>query len=158
QHSLEDHANVFDDLLRYITDERYIRVDTRPVIVIYRPDIIPEVGEFVRIWRRKAEEAGLPGLHLVATNAFGFQSAKQFGFDAICQFPPHGLDVRAVDVADILLNGAYSGLAYRYEDVVATESSKLRGLAGDTFWIPGVMPGWDNEPRLPGRGHVYHGS
>jgi hypothetical protein len=158
RHSKDDHARVFEDLLRYIRDERYVRINGRPLIVVYRPDIIAELKALVAIWRRKATEAGLPGIYLVATNAFDFQRADQFGFDAICEFPPHGLP--HTNFAKLpLLNFEFGGSVHMYEDVVAAELKKLESPPiGSILRFPGVMPAWDNEARRPGRGRVFHGS
>lgn len=159
QHSKEDHEAIFADLLRYMLDDRYVCIDGRPVIVVYRLGIISELKALVQIWRQKATEAGLPGIYLVATNSFGFQSPKEFGFDAICEFPPHGLNVDSVDTTVVRLNPDYSGFIYRYEDVVTAELEKLELPSSDDLSrFPGVMPAWDNEARRPGRGHVFHGS
>ena len=40
EHSLEDHYNITDNLMRFFNDPRYIKVDEKPVILIYRPEII----------------------------------------------------------------------------------------------------------------------
>jgi lipopolysaccharide biosynthesis protein len=158
-HSQEDHANIFHDLLRYIRDDRYVCVDGRPVIVIYRPDIIGDLESLVQIWRDRAAKAGLQGLYLVATNSFGFSSPEQHGFDAICQFPPHGLNVGRIDAGVPRLNAEYWGYVYDYGDVVDAELKKLElGPPSKLPQFPGVMPGWDNEPRRPGRGNVFHHS
>jgi lipopolysaccharide biosynthesis protein len=159
QHSKKDHEAIFEDLLRYMLDDRYVCIDGRPVIVVYRPGIISEVKALVQIWRQKATEAGLSGIYLVATNSFGFQSPKEFGFDAICEFPPHGLNVDCVDTTESRLNRDYSGFVYRYEDVLAAELKKLESPPSDDLSrFPGVMPAWDNEARRPGQGNVFHGS
>src|SRR5271165_935854 len=159
QHSTKDHERIFEDLLKYMRDERYIRINGRPLIVIYRPDIISELEALVKIWRQKAMGVGLPGIYLAATNAFAFKSAGKFGFDAICEFPPHGLQVAPVDTTKSRLNADFSGVVHRYEDVVAKELQKLEALpSGDVPTFPGVMPAWDNEARRPGRGRVFHAS
>ncbi len=158
-HTLEDHARVFDDLLRYFQDPRYIRIDGRPVITIYRPSIIPNVRDMVRIWRERAEQAGLPGLYMVATTAFGFDAPEEFGFDALAEFPPHGLNVRQVNTDQAYLNPDHAGIVYRYEEVVEIAEAKLaKPPESEARRFPGVFPGWDNEARKPGRGHCFHGA
>jgi lipopolysaccharide biosynthesis protein len=159
RHSKQDHQEVFSDLLPYIQDQRYVCVDGRPVIVVYRPAIITELDALVNIWREQAVQVGLPGLYLVATNSFGFCSPEERGFDAICEFPPHGLDVGRVNTTVSMLNPHYSGSVYQYGDVVTAQLNKLAlGPSSGAPRFPGVMPGWDNEARRPGRGNVFHDS
>lgn len=57
----------FDYLLPFIRDERYITDNNRPLIVIYRPEVIPCLNDMLSYWDRLAVEAGLPGI------AFAYQ-------------------------------------------------------------------------------------
>jgi lipopolysaccharide biosynthesis protein len=163
RHGPEDHARVFDDLARYFEDTRYMRVDGKPVILIYRPTIIPDLENMLRIWRQKAAARGMLGLYIVATNAFGFDTPAEHGFDAICSFPPHGTQVPAVNQMYNLINSEYSGYIFRYQDVVDFEISRYGDPGfgekdGSAARFPGVMVAWDNEARKPSRGNVFHGS
>jgi len=56
----------FMALLDAFRDERYIRVDGRPVFVIYRPGDVPNRQRFLDKWRELAVKNGLPGLYFVA--------------------------------------------------------------------------------------------
>ncbi|WP_442756141.1 glycoside hydrolase family 99-like domain-containing protein [Methylocystis sp. JAN1] len=158
-HSEEDHERVFEDLLRYLADPRYIRVDGKPVIVVYRPLIIENIAEMGAIWRRKAAAAGLPGLYLVATTAFGFSDPASIGFDALVQFPPHGVSVPEITTDVDLLNPDFSGCVYDYRETVDAYIEILeetREKTRDKAFFPGVMTAWDNVARKHGRGHVFH--
>ena len=44
-------GELVDDLQRHFADQRYIRVDGRPLLVAYRADIIPDAGAAVARWR-----------------------------------------------------------------------------------------------------------
>lgn len=160
-HGVEDHAAVFDDLLRYIDDPRYIKIDNQPVIVVYRPSIIDDEAEMVRIWRAKAREAGYDDLLLVASNAFGFDDPASVGFDALCEFPPH--NVSAPDIQHTLqfYNSGFDGRVFPFETVVDYSLDRLDHISGTAEaarYYPTVMAGWDNEARKPGRGNVFHGA
>jgi len=158
-HDRQDHENVFDDLSRYLKDPRYIRVDGKPMIVVYRPSIIPNIAEMVEIWREKATRAGLPGIYLVATTAFGFDNPREVGFDALVQFPPHAISTGEINANVELLNPVFEGRIYDYADTVESVLGELRSndeASKDRVYFPGVMTAWDNEARKPGRGHVFH--
>ena len=159
-HSLEDHARVFDDLCRYFADPRYLTVDGKPIIVIYRPSIIKDLEAMVDIWRRAAAAAGMPGIHLVATNSFGFSDPGSIGFDALCEFPPHNVVVGAHNADKQWYNPAHEGNLYLYHEVVEFCEQRLARLDGTTdarSYYPTLMMGWDNEARKPGRGNVFDG-
>ena len=52
----------FEYLLPYFKDNRYIRVDGKPLIVLYRPEIVDCLPEMLACWRKLAVENGLGGL------------------------------------------------------------------------------------------------
>lgn len=156
-HTAEDHKIVFADLLRYMKDSRYLRIDGKPILVVYRPAIIPDVKEMVEIWRTEARAAGLPGLFLVASTAFGFSDAKSINFDAIVEFPPHAVSVANMNEEIQKLNDRFSGNVYDYAQTVDAYICNLEVLEADIGpYFPGVMTEWDNEARKPGRGHIFH--
>jgi ABC-type polysaccharide/polyol phosphate transport system ATPase subunit len=52
---------------------RYLRVGGKPVLVLYRPEILPDAKATTDRWREQARAMGLGELHLLCTTAFGFQ-------------------------------------------------------------------------------------
>lgn len=160
-HDRADHLAVFDDMLRYLRDPRYIRIGNRPVVVVYRPGIIDDLPALVEIWRRRAREEGFDDLFLIATNSFGFADPDSIGFDALCEFPPHNIVAPDTSRDRVLHNPSFEGRIYRYADARDYSLQRLEGMRGEPRarrHFPGVMMGWDNEARKPGRGHVFDGA
>jgi hypothetical protein len=158
-HSREDHARVFDDLARYLEDPRAIRIDGKPMLVVYRPALIPDAREMTEIWRERAAARGWPGLYLAATDAFQFDAPARNGFDGLVEFPPHGLTPPRIERRLTWLNSHHSGAVFDYAATAEEAARRLqrrRGQAHDLF--PGVMPDWDNEARRPGAGNIFHGA
>jgi len=159
QHSNDDHARVFDDMARYLEDPRAIRIGGKPLMIVYRPDIIPNVRAMVGIWRERAALRGWPGIYVAATDAFQFSEPAKFGFDGLIEFPPHGLFPPRIEKKLTWLNHNHRGAVFDYtataEEAVARWAQRSRSKS-DVF--PGVMPGWDNEARRPGVGNVFHGA
>lgn len=52
----------FDYLYQFFVDDRYIRVDDEPLLIIYRADVIPCLNEMLDYWRELAVSYGLKGL------------------------------------------------------------------------------------------------
>lgn len=157
RHSPEDDLAVFADLARYMKHPRYVRVNGRPLLILYRPDVLPEPKATVARWRTAAKAAGLGDLYLLCTDAFGFSDYARYGFDGLVEFPPHAISIGEITHQVELLNPSFAGRVYDYETVVASKESDL-ALAEDPRRFPGVMPAWDNEARKPGAGHVFHGA
>lgn len=62
----EDHFNY---LLPFFRDKRYIRVDNKPIFIIYSPDTISCLPRMMEKWKIMAKEHGLDGVYFVATNS-----------------------------------------------------------------------------------------
>lgn len=62
----EDYIAHFNYCLPAFRDERYIRVDGKPLFAMYDPYKFVEVSRFIQIWRMLAEKNGLPGIYFVA--------------------------------------------------------------------------------------------
>lgn len=142
------------DLLPVLKDPRYILVEGRPLVVIYRPLLIPQLQEVVRGWREAAIEAGLPGLWLVCAQTFGLDDPRPIGFDAAVEFPPHKINDRIEDIRppDGLWNPKFKGTVWAYADAVG------EALTRDVQPYPlyrCAFPSWDNEARKPGAGYSF---
>jgi lipopolysaccharide biosynthesis protein len=155
-HSPEDDLAFLEAISPYLKDPRYIRVDGKPLLVVYRAQRLPEPAATATRWRAHTRRIGLPGLYLVAAQTFGFSDPTPLGFDAAVEFPPHNMpSIGTVDSLP-LLNREFRGRAYHYGALVEGKVGSYRGQAFPVF--RSVCPGWDNEPRRPGAGDVFLGS
>ena len=79
----------FNYLYRAWSDERAIRIDGKPVFLIYRPHRIEKIGEMFDFWRELAHQRGLPGLFFVAMKQYEFPLPEVLKhFDASMHFQP----------------------------------------------------------------------
>lgn len=151
----DDRAHI-EWLLPALADPRAIRVDGRPVFLVYRARDLPDPARTAETWREAAARAGLPGLHLVAveTARDGGWDATQLGFDAKLHFAPQFRLLRPLE--RLHPTGAPATLrVYDYQQVwPALASPPLV----DYRRYETVCPGWDNTARAGERGLVLHGS
>lgn len=155
-HSPEDDIAVFRDMARYMADPRYVRVGGKPILVVYRPELLPDSKATTQRWRTLARELGLGELALYCTTAFGFEDYQSHGFDGLIDFPPHGIDKGQITRQVTPLHGSFQGEVYDYKVVAADKLAALK--TADPNFVPTVMPGWDNQARKPGGGKVFHGA
>lgn len=154
-YSPDDDERFIRDLLPYLSDSRYIRVEGRPVILVYRVDQLPEPQRTVAVWRRVCQEEGLGNPMLLVVQSFDIEDPHPYGFDGAVEFPPHNIRLPRLNDSVDVVNPDYHGLVHAYEAVV----DRAMGMPWPEFrWFRGVMPAWDNEARKPGRGTVFHGS
>lgn len=74
----------FEYLLPFFRDERYIKVNGKPVFIFYRPSHIICLAEMAEYWRKLAEKAGFGGIYLLGTNI----TKVKKGLDAVLIYGP----------------------------------------------------------------------
>ncbi len=78
-----------DDLVPYFKDERYIRIDNKPVLLIYQSDHLPNPKQTVMEWRKIAKEKYNLELYLVTVQQNNLLSPQMFGYDAAMETAPN---------------------------------------------------------------------
>jgi hypothetical protein len=133
-------------LLPYFRDDRYLRVAGAPVLVVYRPQQLPDSRATVARWRRVCRDAEVGEIHLVAALTYGNLDYESLGFDAGVEFPPHNVIPR--DRRDRLnLYQPIRGAILQYGEVA---EDFLRRDYRDRVVYRGVCPSWDNTARTGG--------
>ncbi len=84
--------NMFKDMLIAFKDERYIKHDGKPVLLIYRAEIIPEIRALTNKWRNIIKEHGFDGIYLISMQNFKQEDPYSMGFDAATEFAPKYFD------------------------------------------------------------------
>jgi lipopolysaccharide biosynthesis protein len=147
------------DIEPILDDPRYLRVDGRPLLLIYRPGLIPNVADVVSSWRTHFEAAGKPVPLMAAVQSFDMVDPRPYGFDAAVEFPPHKFLFRKPPPAlndDVRsFNPGFQGRIASYEHMVG--EAKTHAIEPFTLFR-GAATSWDNEARKPGRGIIFAGS
>lgn len=144
KHAPGDDERLIRDLLAHFRDPRYIRVAGRPLFIVYRIGVVPDIARSAERWRTIAQQEGIGELYLCAAKTYDTGDPTFYGFDAVVEFPPHGL--RTVTMHDALdfIDPDFSGTVVDYRqfvvDCVSTRDPSY--MLHRT-----VMPGWDNTPR-----------
>ncbi|KRA53559.1 hypothetical protein ASD77_02465 [Pseudoxanthomonas sp. Root65] len=148
KHSPEDDIAFIEYVAEYMRDPRYLRVDGKPVLVVYRPGLLPDACATAKRWREWCDSHDIGDLQIVYVESFESPPPAQYGLDASIAFPPNQHPATDVTTRQVLLNPAFQGelLDWRTLPKVVVPSRGNR--------YPGVAPGWDNEARRPGRGRV----
>jgi len=147
----EDDIPFIEDLGRHFADSRYIRIDGRPLFFIYRPGLIPNFKQKIKLWRELCEQLlGESPLFYMA-QAFGDHDPREFGMDGAIEFPPHKIASDLPDKSRLQgqVDKNFTGHYPAYDDLV---QASLSEKYPDFPLIRGVTPSWDNEARRRNRG------
>jgi len=148
-------------------DDRYLRVDGRPLFLVYRAKKLPNPAATARIWREEARRLGVGEIFLARVESFHEEhdDPKEIGFDAAVEFQPDMTNLprplRRGRGWDVLRRLGLSSPTFasnkmlEYSDVVETALARPEP---PYVRFPGVTPSWDNSPRRTERAWILVGS
>ncbi len=160
-HRASTDAGIIDTLGPCLADPRYVCVDGRPMLLVYRSALLDEPARTADALRARAARLGLGDLHLSMVQSFGAWDPRASGFDSAVEFVPHGA------VRDPLVAapgspddpGLYDAPGWRGSLVSypGTVEWALSKPVPEFTWFRTAMPGWDNSPRRGRRATVFVG-
>jgi glycosyltransferase involved in cell wall biosynthesis len=152
-----DEPALLAEFARHFADPRYIRIAGRPVLMIYRPRLIPDTAATLARWRARFRSLCDEDPVFIMAQSFGDTDPRPFGLDAAVEFPPHKITERLHLINDALdvLDPAFTAEVFSYGDL-ALES--VQEPPSPFPLIKTACPSWDNDPRRQGAGLVMHGS
>ena len=142
-YSFKDDLNHIQFLCKNVfCDKRYITIDDKPVFIVYRTELLPDIKETARIWRNESKKFGFKDIYLVRVEHFVSNiNPESIGFDCSMEFGP---DLRCLgNIKQHFLSKDCFGTQSDYVEVVANMLSKNPEYK--TFRC--AFPSWDNSAR-----------
>jgi lipopolysaccharide biosynthesis protein len=151
-----------EDVMPILKDPRYMRIDGRAVLAIYRPAQIPDLPAVIASWREAARSAGVGELFVMVVDV-----VKEFhgidedpavvGLNGSLGFPPHNALWEWVSHQQVGAEPWFSGNLLSYRAMADDGVARLeRGLPDHYF--PGVMVNFDNTARRQSNPDIWYGS
>jgi len=155
KYSHDDDLEHIRTLIPIFSDSRYIKIEGKPLFLVYRTELLPNPQKTAEIWRAEALKQGIGEIFLARVE--GFQSnidPASIGFDAAVEFAPDWRNLGKQLFKSTLLDslakihlfprGLTSNKLFDYDDMIIEmlnkpEPSYLR--------FPCVTPSWDNSAR-----------
>ena len=132
----------------FFRDRRYLRVGTKPILVVYRPQHMPDAYGTTLVWRQYCRDVGIGEIHLVAALTHSNEEFQKFGFDAGLEFPPHNISTAHSgdpgNHASDLKTRSDGATIWDYREVA---KYLLRKDYSEICVYRGVVPSWDNTAR-----------
>lgn len=188
KYSPEDDKKHIQSLIPFFKDKRYIRIDNKPVIAIYRSTTLSDIETTLKTWREEAAKHNIE-LYICRFESlkFGKEHLKS-GFDASVEFQPVG------EVYNLyrkkLLDAKTSSFKYKLRDHLLKKTVKLffpewylefnnsyyrkidwepidyndfvnfasEQKKTDYKMFPCVSPMWDNSARRKNYPLIFHNS
>jgi lipopolysaccharide biosynthesis protein len=150
-YSHEDDIAHIKSLVPYLRDERYIRVHGKPLLLVYRTELLPNPTRTAELWRETCLTAGVGDLYLLRVESFQKKlDPKSLGFDAAVEFPPLGLGTSKSPSRRLLVKAGILSKIYIENNIFKYKRAVDRFLnSADPGYLRfrTVTPSWDNTPR-----------
>ncbi len=151
-HDPDDDVAFIAHVADYLRDPRYLRVDGKPMLLVYRPGLLPDAAATAARWRRWCMDNGVGEIFIAYVQGFERPDPATLGFDAAVEFPPNLVTPKDITASQWLINDEYIGEVLDWRELAAEYE---RRSAPSYRLFPAVNCGWDNEPRRPGQGRTF---
>lgn len=176
----EDYTAHFYDVLPAFKDERYIKVEGKPLFVIFAPSDFKDSKRFMNIWNNLAKENGLKGVYFVGrcdalpvmnrSNIKNIDKLTKPRYDEMFEQGYDGINSVTLKYAEFKATGIvhkaihsflrkkFEGVVldkYKYDDIMAhfvTPEDYMDGV------YPQLIPRRDRSPRSGRKAMIYYDS
>ena len=168
-----DDESHFNMLAPAFHDPRYMKIEGKPIFIVYYPQGLPNPVRFTDYWKELALKSGLPGIYFL-----GISNKKW-------EYKKHGFDGTILDTLPIfikqmetnkqrfpnkflkkMMDKNFKGLIgdssvrakptiYSYKNFVEQSNFDMNK---DIDHYPCIFPNWDNTPRSGSKGMVLQNS
>ena len=153
-------SNFIKSIKKVLLDKRYLRIDGKPLLQIYRIGLLPNPKSSIEKFRKAARDEGIGELliSLVDFNV-GQDFAYNLGADILSEFPPHGFitekTICTLPLSKKLINKAFCGRIIDYNRCMEESLNKWTTPQSKLSVMRGIIPSWDNTPRRQNDGTVF---
>lgn len=169
----KDWLNHVNYLLPFFNDEKYIKVNGYPMLLIYKPENIPNYNRMTAFMNKQVVKNGFKGIHIVRMMTDRRAAKVKLKCDAFVNFEPSytlsaGIDVIFKKVWRLknFLYWKFSKFEWitkyfyniiNYNAFYKTIEERRCNKNNSKKQYYGVFKDWDNSPRKGKRGTIFEG-
>ncbi len=146
----EDDLDLIKSLFPAFEDQRHIRVNGKPLFIVYRTHLLPDPKRTTEIWREAMHDAGLGEIYLARVenhhNAAEPDPAT-IGFDAAIEFAPYWESMGPNISSEVKISEEYTASNPQIYDYDQCMMNMLGRKKTDYKLFRGAFPSWDNSAR-----------
>ncbi|SCW31818.1 Lipopolysaccharide biosynthesis protein [Lachnospiraceae bacterium C10] len=156
----------FEYLVPFFRDERYIKIEGKPLFIIYRPGVIRQGKYMACIWNEMAQKCGFPGIYFMGMKNWEFETNSCGWLDAKVDYEPTKEQrnritkkyvVNKGKYKDIFNFGLYNRLFCNVQSYARINEIMLKEKH-EPNEFHGVFVDFDNSPRAQKNGLIFRGS
>ena len=143
-----------DDVARYFRKDNYIRIDGKPLFLVYRVKEMANPKRVTGAWRHRCRAIGIGEICIAMVESFDLspepEAPQPYGCDITVEFPAHGM-MQDPPKSVERLNKDWKGAVHDYRELVRAFTRRVEpGFPR----IRSVLAGWDSTPRHQDRSLV----
>lgn len=148
-----DAKKFMDDILPYMKDNRYIKLNNKPLLIICNPQLykLEIFTKFIKDIRKIAKENGFDDLHIMTLRKSYMikqnlkKTLREYNLDAMMEFIPGDVGGSEFDLkSEKIMNPKFSGTCYDVEKYI---KDKKYLFETNCRLYKGCFPHWDNTAR-----------
>lgn len=147
----------------YFKDDRYIKEDNRPMVLIYKLSHIPYYNDMIRYWNKRAMDDGFSGIFLLSMNTGQNQVSASKWVNGTVDFEPNNTKSKMLiePIKKIKINKSKNCLWNRFATKTISYSkinNKMLSILHGQNAFRTVFVDYDDTPRRKENGIVTIGS
>lgn len=158
----EEWERHFEYLYNFFKDERYIKIDEKPIFVIYSARDIPNFNQRIKFYQKKAVEKGFKGIYIIETISFEeYQVVSEETSGIVLKEP--ALTIRSLPFfkqlkfrinRNLKEKYIYSPAVFKAKDIYEKSLEILSSYKSNKKIFAGGFNKWDSTVRHGKRGYV----
>lgn len=147
-----DDLAFIQDIAPYFKDARYIKIDNKPVLIVYRSELLKDARKSSQVWNQYVRNLGFNGIYLIATESFQDIHPSSIGFDAAMDFAPNRFPLQEITLEQEFFDPSFKGHIFEYRSAMELSLQKKKTYP----FYKSLCLGWDNTARKRNNGTVLH--
>lgn len=157
KYSDDDPEKFIKDIKKYFDDKRYIRIDGKPLLLVYNPKEIPNYKNVVEKWRKTARDIGIGEIEIWSERDMAIDDISNIDFvDAEFDFAPHAFSSERMKINKYHNSNLYNCL-FDYKKMVKDITYNFyKEFYSIKPFVFSCTMGWDNSPRRKNEFFSYY--
>ena len=145
----DDYLKFANDVILYFKDERYIKINGKPLLIIYQSQLFEKEKfiRFIRLLKENISKNGFDDIYIMTTNAkITNQDLSEYDIEGVIEFSHQTLPIQKAvcEIKNRFINPNFMG---KIIDVKKALSNNLHLQENSYKTFKCIYPGWDNTAR-----------
>lgn len=145
----KDYTDFFEYLLPHFSTDNYIKIDNKPVVVIFDPESIPDLAEYINLWNTLAIKNGFDGVYFIgdftAHNSRSARLMNSYMDSRVMYYNRSFMQKIKEKLVRKYRIKQLGPIKYDYKEMVS--NLWINKTAKDPKEIPIIFSGWDTTIR-----------